>query len=80
MPKFMDYHDKAPNLPPEVIEQLKAQIEAGQADEHGVKPLNAFFGTDGQGHCLTEAPSVEAVIKSHEGVGATQTADNIIEV
>ena len=72
MPKFLDYHAKAPELPPEMVHAAIADITAGKVDEFGVKPLNAFFspGT-GEAYCLTEAPSADAVCQSHEAKGMT---------
>jgi hypothetical protein len=80
VPKFMDHHATMPQLPPEAIEQMTARIKAGQADGHGVKPLNVIMGTDGQADCLTEAPSVEAVINSHKDVGFSLDARDVREV
>ena len=70
MPKFLDYHAKAPELPPEMVQAAIADINAGKADEFGVKPLNAFFSpSTGEAYCYTEAPSAEAVCKAHEAKG-----------
>ena len=77
MPKFMDYHEKMPEMSPE---QAKAQIESGQANEHGVKMINAYFGSGGQAYCLSEAADAEAVVKSHEAVGIPQSRENVHEV
>lgn len=72
MPKFMDHHPKAGPMPPEamqqgmqMMQQMRADIQAGKADQFGVKPFNVFVGADGEAFCLTEAPNVEAVIRAH---------------
>ena len=80
MPKFLDYHAQMPQLPPEMAQAMAAQIKAGQADQFGVKPLNVFVGTRGEGHCLTEAPSADAVAQSHAAVGIAIGASDIAEV
>ena len=80
MPKFIDYHEKLPPMPPEVVEQMKATIQAGQTDEFGVKPINVYMGTGGQAVCMSEAPNAEAVRKAHEAKGIPVDSDTIIEV
>jgi hypothetical protein len=80
MPKFLDYHASMPQLPPEVAQQLAATVRAGQADEFGVKPLNVYMGTGGSAHCLTEAPSADAVAKSHVAKGFPLDASAVTEV
>ena len=61
MPKFIDYHESLPPMPPEMMAQAKAGIEAGAVNEFGGKGLNLFLGTDGSAYCLSEAPSADAV-------------------
>lgn len=78
MPKFMDYHEKLPPMPPEMVQQMQARIQAGQSDENGVTPLNVFISGDGEAYCLSEAPNAEAVRKAHEAVGVP--VEKIIEV
>ena len=84
MPKFMDFHESIPEMSPEQAQGLMAaateKIKAGQADDSGVVPLNVFFGSGGQAYCLSEAPNVEAVVKSHDAVGISQESRNIHEV
>jgi len=64
MPKYIDHH-KAPNLPPEAVQKMVADVKAGKVDQFGVKGLNAFISkTDAW--CLTEAANAEAVHKTHE--------------
>ena len=79
MPRFMDHHPM-PKLPPEAMQQMKAAIEACQADPNGVTPLNTFAGTDGSAFCYTQAASADAVIKSHAAMGVTLERSQITEV
>ena len=79
MPKYLDYHETMPQLPPEAMQAVQEAIAAGQADEFGVTPLNAIMG-DGQAWCLTEAPNPDSVCKSHEAKGIPQTGSNVYEV
>ena len=69
MPKFIDYHAKMPNLPPEAVKEMQTAIKSGKSDKFGVKPLNAFMAKSGSGWCMTEAPNADAVCKSHEAKG-----------
>ena len=61
MPKFIDHHEMR-DVAPELAEGIAERIRAGQPDEHGVKGLNVFFGTDGTAYCLSEAPDADAVL------------------
>ena len=80
MPKFIDYHESLPPIPPEMMAQAKAGIEAGAVNEFGSKGLNLFMGTDGSAYCLSEAPDAEAILKSHQALGIPQTLEGIKEV
>jgi hypothetical protein len=80
MPKYLDYHAKAPEFPPEAIQQTLDAIKAGTADEYGVKPINAFVTERGEAYCLTEAPSADAVCKSHALKGFDLTEGDVREV
>ena len=79
MPRFLDYHETMPPLPPEALEGMQEKIKAGKADEFGVVALNAIMG-GGHAWCVTEAPSAEAVCKSHEAMGIPQDGGNVTEV
>ena len=79
MPKFMDYHAKMPEMPPEAMQQIAERVKAGQADEFGVKPINLYMGSSGQACCVTEAPSADAVRQSHSAAGAP-SPDEVVEV
>ncbi len=88
MPKFMDHHPKGQQpMSPEamqqgmqMMQQMRADIQAGKSDEFGVKPLNVFMGADGESWCLTEAPNAHAVVKAHGAKGAQLTAADVVEV
>lgn len=87
MPKFIDHHGKMPQMPPEAVQQgmqmlqqMKADIQAGKVNEFGVKPLNVYLGPEGESWCVTEAPNAEAVIRAHAAVGAQLSASDIVEV
>ena len=80
MPKYLDHH-KAVQLPPQVAQMVLAQIKAGKADPAtGIKPLNGFTGTNGEGWCLMEAPNADVVCKMHEGLGIKLDKGNVVEV
>ena len=80
MPRFLDYHAKMPNLPPEVVRQVTADIKIGKADQFGIRQLNAFIGTHGEGWCYAEAPSADAVCRSHEAKGIPLSKGEVKEV
>jgi hypothetical protein len=80
MPKFIDHHAMSPDMPPEVQEGIAARIRSGEEDEHGVRGLNVFLGTDGTAYCLSEAPDAEAVVRAHEAAGFPIGRDDVVEV
>ena len=80
MPKYIDYHAKMPQLPPQVVQEIVGAIKAGKADQFGVKPINAFIGTSGEGYCLAEAPNADAVCKSHAAKGIALSKGDVREV
>ena len=80
MPKYIDVHENMPPMPPEMAEQVRLGAQSGMANEYGVKVLNAYLSSGGQAYCVTEAPSVEAVLKAHEAIGTPQEAGKVVEV
>ncbi|MBI3972108.1 MAG: hypothetical protein HY332_12525 [Chloroflexi bacterium] len=80
MPKFIDHHASLPPLPPEVTQQIAARIRAGQSDQFGVKGINVLIGADGQGWCLSEGPSAEAVVQSHAAIGFPLDLNDVVEI
>jgi hypothetical protein len=79
MPKFIDHHEMR-DVAPEMAAGIAERINAGQADEHGVKGLNVFLGKDGTAFCLSEAPDADAVIKAHESFGFSLDRKDVVEV
>ena len=80
MPKFIDYHAKMPEMPPEAISQMQDNIMDGKADRFGSVPFNIFMGANGDAYCLSEAPSAEAVCQSHAAVGVEISPSDVHEV
>ena len=80
MPKFLDHHSMPTNLPPEMLKQIRANVQAGKADQFGVKPINVIVTNDGEGYCLSEGPNAEAVIKSHQSLGFKVGKSDVKEV
>ncbi len=80
MPKFIDHHEKLPQMPPEMMQQVAQRLKSGEVDQFGMKGINLFVGDDGQGWCLSEGPSVDAVVKSHAALGVPVAARNVTQV
>lgn len=78
MPRYIDSH-KAVSMPPEQVQKLVADIKAGRSDQFGAKPIN-MFTSKSETWCLAEAPSAEAVRKSHEALGLKLGPGDIVEV
>ena len=70
MPKFMDHHNDLP-LPDEVIQNIKAGLEAGARDDFGVSQLDLYYNAEGTVYCLLDAPDADAVRKHHEAMGVS---------
>jgi hypothetical protein len=66
-------------MPPEVVARIIERLRSGERDEFGEKGLNVFIGAE-QTYCHTEAPSVEAVRKSHEALGIVLGPQDVVEV
>jgi Protein of unknown function (DUF4242) len=79
MPKFIDHHEMR-DVAPELAAGIAERINAGQADEHGVRGLNVFLGKDGTAFCLSEAPDADAVIRAHESFGFSLDRKDVVEV
>jgi hypothetical protein len=80
MPKFLDHHPTMPAIPPEMQEGMAERIKAGRPDEHGVTGLNVILTADGEGYCLSDAPTAEAVVKAHEAAGFPLRREDVVEV
>jgi hypothetical protein len=79
VPQYLDHHPTDPNLPPEVVTRIIERLRSGERDEFGEKGLNVFIGAE-QTYCHTEAPSAEAVRKSHEALGIVIAPQDVVEV
>jgi hypothetical protein len=79
VPQYLDHHPTDPNMPPEVVARIIERLRSGERDEFGEKGLNVFIGAE-QTYCHTEAPSVEAVRKSHEALGIVLGPQDVVEV
>ena len=80
MPKYIDYHAKLPPLPPDAMKKFAEDMKAGKPNQFGVKPINLLVGKNGDGYCLCEAPNADAVVKSHDAIGAKINKNDIREV
>ena len=81
MPTFLDHHPVAHAATADVaLQALEAQIRATEADEFGVRYLNAYVAVNGEGYCLSESPNADAVVKSHGTLGYTIDIADVIEV
>ena len=79
MPRYLDHHPTPPNMPAEVVGQLKAKLQSGQPDQFGVTGLNMFVGKD-ETWCYAEAASPEAIHQAHEAMGVKLGAGDVVEV
>jgi hypothetical protein len=80
MPKFIDTHAKVPPKSHEEVEMLKAMVRDKKVDAFGTRILEGYFTESGGGHCVCEAPSAEAVMRSHEAMGLPLKRSEIQEV
>jgi hypothetical protein len=78
MALFIDFHAKLPAIPPELINEMQANV--GKPGPIGVIPLAAYFTEDGQGYCVSEAPNADAVCRDHEAHGLTLAQGDVHEV
>jgi len=83
MPKYIDYHEKLtplPQLPPARVKELMNDIKAAKADQFGVRYINFFSAKNGHGFCVTESPSVEALLESHKALGLPLEHKDVHEI
>ena len=89
MPKFIDHHPKMDmsKMPPEAVQkgqemlkQLRSDILAKRADRFGMTTINVYLGSNGESWCITDAPSVDAVLKTHESNGVKLSRSDVTEV
>ena len=79
MAKFIDFHASMPQLPPEMVAQMKAKLQEGKADQFGATGLKVFMG-NGQALCFVDAPNAQAVCDSHEALGMKLALGDVHEV
>ncbi|MBI4311571.1 MAG: DUF4242 domain-containing protein [Chloroflexi bacterium] len=70
MPLFMDYHADL-KAPKEALEQLAKDTRARKRDAFGVRQVEYYHSDAGDGYCLLDAPSAEAVRRHHEAMGVS---------
>ena len=80
MPKFLDIHDSMPEMPPEVAQQAAQMMRAGELNDRGCRGIDLLIADDGSGYCLSEGPSKEAVVASHQDLGLDLAIENVKEV
>lgn len=79
MPLYMDVHKNVNDLTPEAVKGAHAKDLEVQ-NKHGAKFLNYWYNEkDGTVFCLAEAPSAEAMRKTHEEAHGL-VPDEIVEV
>jgi hypothetical protein len=79
MPQYLDHHPTVPNMPPELAAQITQRLTSGQPDEFGETGLHVFIGAE-QTWCQTQAPSVDAVCRSHQATGIRLVPEDVAEV
>ncbi len=80
MPRFMDIHENMPPMPPEQIAAVKESLSKGEVNEFGMRGLDVLVAEGGTSYCLSEAPSKEAVLSSHQALGLEIPEGNVIQV
>ncbi len=87
MARFLDHHPRMASLPPDaaeqgrkMTEQIRKVIQSRKPDQFGVTTQNVYMAGSGEAWCATDAPTAEAVIKSHEALGVRLNRSDITEV
>ena len=79
MPQYLDHHPTNPDMPPELVAHIIQRLNRGQPDEFGQVGQHVFIGPE-QTWCHTEAPTAEAVYKSHQALGIDLDPQAVVEV
>jgi hypothetical protein len=79
MPSYLDHHPTIPDMPPELVALITQRLTSGQPDEFDEVGRRVFIGAE-QTYCHTEAPSVDAVRKSHQAMGINLDPQAVVEV
>ncbi len=81
MPTFLDHHPIShASRANEAVKAMTGRINVAEPDEYGVTLVNVFMAADGEGYCLSEAPSADAVVNSHEALGYALDPSDVVEV
>lgn len=78
MPKFVDFHPEL-KLPPDVQREFSESAKYGRRDRFDVRILQVYYTKEGRTYCVTEAPSAEAVRRSHAMIGVGTGDINQVE-
>ena len=80
MPRFIDIHRDMPEMPAEMVQQIKDRISSGAKDEFDAIAIDVLAGNDGFAFCLTDAPDTASVVSSHVSKGVPMTEHDVHEV
>jgi hypothetical protein len=80
MPRFIDIHNETPEMPAEMVQQVKNRIASGAADEFNATAIDVLAGNDGTAFCITDAPNVASVVSSHTSKGVPMSEHDVHEV
>ena len=79
MPRYLDHHPTIPDMPPELVACITQRLTSGQPDQFGEVGLHVFVGVQ-RTWCHTEAPSPDAVCRSHQALGIDLDPRDVAEV
>ena len=80
MPRFIDVHKDMPEMPAEMVQQIKDRIASGAKDEFDAVAIDVLAGNDGSAFCITDAPDAAAVVSSHVNKGVPLDSHDVHEV
>lgn len=89
MPQYIDHHPKmdmskmpadAQRKGQQMLSRLRQEVISKKSDKFGVKTENVFLGSSGEAWCITDAPNIDAVLKSHEANGLMLTSADVSPV
>ncbi len=69
MPRFIDVHRDMPEMPAEMVQEIKDRISSGAKDEFGAVAVDVLAGNDGTAFCISDAPDIASVVSSHTSKG-----------
>jgi len=65
MPRFIDVHKDMPEMPAEMVQEIKDRIASGEKDEFGAVAVDVLAGNDGSAFCISDAPDIASVQFAH---------------